>query len=262
MTENQTAAVHAPAMRHISFGRGEKTMVVVPGLTIGYVTDNPQAIEAAFSAFTDDYTVHLFDIRDDVPDGYTLRDMGEDLVSAIKAAGLDHIYLYGCSMGGMQSIYVAGTYPELVEKAVIASSACVANETSDAVIGSWIQLAKEGKYHQLTDSMGRLIYSQGFYEVCRDAFSAMADGFTEEAATRFINTASVIPGMDLTREAAAIKCPLLILGSRGDRTLSGEGAVRIAEITGAELYMYGEEYPHAVYDEAPQLRERAKAFFD
>lgn len=56
---------HLP-MRHISFGTGEKTMVVVPGLSIGYVTDYAQALEAAFSAFTDDYTVHLFDVRDRV----------------------------------------------------------------------------------------------------------------------------------------------------------------------------------------------------
>ena len=42
-------------------------MLVVPGLSINYVTDSAQAIESAFSAFIDDYTVHFFDVRDDVP---------------------------------------------------------------------------------------------------------------------------------------------------------------------------------------------------
>lgn len=257
MKDNETGLT----MRHISFGSGKKTMVIVPGLSIGYVTDFAQALEDLFSAFTADYTVHLFDVRDDVPEDYTIRDMGEDLVTAIKALGLNHIYLYGCSMGGMESIYVAGTYPELVEKLAVASSACKSNDTSNAVIGSWIRLAEAGAYHELTDNMGRLINSRHIYEASREAFSAMADALTPEAVTRFINTARAIPNMDLTKEAVRIKCPVLVLGSKGDQVLTAEASCQIAEITGGELYLYGEEYPHAVYDEAPDLRDRVKAFW-
>lgn len=249
-------------IRYISFGTGEKTMVVVPGLAIGFVTDNAEAIRDAFAAFTDDYTVYLFDIREEVPADYTLRRMGDDLAAMIKKLGLRDIYLYGCSMGGMQSIYIAGTYPELVKKAAIASSMCKANETSDSVIGNWIALARERRNYDLTASMGQLIYSPAVYEASKEAFSAMAEGLTEETLDRFINTASVIPGMDLTKEAAAIRCPVLVLGSEGDQVLTAEGARQIAEITGGELYLYGAEYPHAVYDEAPDLRDRVKAFFD
>lgn len=249
-------------MRHISFGTGEKTMIVVPGLSIGYVTDNAQAIEAAFSAFVDDYTVHLFDVRDDVPEGYTIRDMGEDLVTAIKTLGLDRVYLYGCSMGGMESMYVAGEHPELVEKLAVAASACRANDMSNAVIGNWISLAEAGKYHELTDNMGKLIYSRKTYEASSEAFSAMADSLTQDIVTRFVNTANVISNMDLTKEAAKIKCPVLVLGSKGDEVLSVEASCQIAEITGGELFLYGAEYSHAVFDEAPDLRDRVKAFFD
>lgn len=249
-------------IRHISFGKGDKTMAVVPGLSIGYVTDSAQAIEGAFSAFAEDYTVYLFDIRDDVPEGYTLPQMGEDLAAAIKELGLKDIYLYGCSMGGMQSIYVAAHYPELVRKVVVASSACKANDTSNAVIENWIRLAKEENCGELTASMGQLIYSPAFYEANKDAFAAMADGLTEDILTRFIHTAGVIPNMDLTAEAAAIKCPVLVLGARGDRVLTVEASELIAELTRGELFLYGEEYPHAVYDEAPDLRDNVKAFFD
>lgn len=249
-------------IRHISFGNGEKTMVVVPGLSIGYVTDNAQAIETAFSDFTDDYTVYLFDIREDVPRDYTITQMGEDLAAAIKELGLKDIYLYGCSMGGMQSLYVAGTYPELVSKVAVCSSACKANDTANAVVENWIRLAKEGSCHELTASMGQLIYSPVVYEASKEAFAAMADGLTEETLNRFIHTASVIPGMDLTKEAAAVKCPVFVLGAKGDRVLTAEASAQIAEVTGGTLYLYGAEYPHAVYDEAPDLRDRVKAFFD
>ncbi len=251
-----------PKIRHISFGTGKKTMVIVPGLSIGYVTDYAQAIENAFSAFVDDYTVYLFDVRDDVPENYTVRDMGEDLVTAIKGLDLDHVYLYGCSMGGMESMYVAGEYPELVEKIVVAASACKSNDTSDAVIGNWIRLAAAGRYHELTENMGKLINSQRVYEASSKAYSAMADGLSSESAHRFINIANAIPKMDISETAAKINCPILILGSKGDKVLTAEASAVIAEITGGELYLYGAEYPHAVYDEAPDLRDRVKAFFD
>lgn len=237
-------------------------MVIVPGLSIEYVTNSAQAIEAAFSAFTDEYTVHLFDVRDDVPEGYTIRDMGEDLATAIKTLGLTHIYLYGCSMGGMQSIYIAGTYPELVEKLAVAASSCKANDISNAVFDNWIRLAGEGKYHELTDTMGKQIYSPHIYEAIRPVFSAMADALTPESAARFIRTAGVIPNLDITKEAAEIKCPILVLGSKGDQVLAVEASCLIAEITGGEFYLYGEESSHAIFDEEPDLRERVKAFFD
>lgn len=248
-------------IRYITFGSGEKTMVIVPGLSIGYVTDSAQAVVDGFSQFAKDFTVYLFDIREDVPEGYDLAHMGEDLTKAIINLGLKDIYLYGCSMGGMQSIYIAGTHPELVKKAVVASSACRANDTSNAVIGSWIASAKAGDCHALTADMGQKIYSRAFYEANAGAFDAMADALDEETLTRFVHTASAIPDMDLTEQAKAIRCPVLAMGSEGDEVLTAQGAKEIAGLTGGELYLYGGEYSHAVYDEEPGLRVRALDFF-
>lgn len=259
---SETNSEEHPQLRYTSFGSGSKTMVVVPGLSTGYVTDNTEALAAAFADFTDDYTVYVFDVRDDVPQGNTISRMGEDLVTAINDLGLKDLYMYGCSMGGMQCIYVAGTYPQLVKKVAVAASACKGNETSEGVIGSWIQLAEDNKRNELTADMGRLIYSPAFYEANKEAFSAMGDDLTDEMLTRFINTAKAIIGLDLTKEAAAIKCPVFVIGSQGDRVLTYQASEKIAEITGGQFYLYGEEYPHAVYDEAPDLRSRVKEFFD
>lgn len=42
-------------------------MVIIPGLTLGYITDNATTIEDGFSAFTCDYTVRFFDVGEQVP---------------------------------------------------------------------------------------------------------------------------------------------------------------------------------------------------
>lgn len=248
-------------IRYVSFGSGKKTLVVVPGLSVGFVTDNADVLESVFSDFADEYTVYVFDVREKVPKGYTISDMGDDLASAIKTIGLDKIYLYGCSMGGMEAIYIAGKYPELVEKLVVAASACEANDTSNRVIGNWVYLAENGKTHELISDMGKMIYSPAVYEASREVFSSMADTLTEQQLARFANTANVILNIDITKEASAIKCPVLVIGSEGDRVMTAEASAVIADMTGAEMYLYGAEYPHAVYDEAPDLRGRVKTFF-
>lgn len=249
-------------IRYIKFGSGRKTMVVVPGLSIGFVTDNAPAVAGVFSAFIDDYTVYLFDVREDVPSGYTIAQMGEDLATTIKDLGLSNIYMYGCSMGGMETIYVAGTYPGLVEKAVIVSSACKANGNAKQVIGEWNILAREGKYHELSDEMGKKIYSPAVYEANKEMFASMADSFTEELITRFINNTEAIRNLDLTDKAKAIACPVFVIGSKGDKVITGEASVELAEITGGKLYLYEEESSHAIYDEESDLRGMAKDFFD
>ncbi|MCF0114934.1 MAG: alpha/beta hydrolase [Erysipelotrichaceae bacterium] len=249
-------------IRYFSFGHGEKTLVIVPGLSISYVTDSAQAVEASFAAFADNYTVYLFDVREEVPEGYTIEAMGEDLASVIKKLGLEKVHLYGCSMGGMESIYIAGTYPELVEKVTVVSSACEKNAMLEEVLGNWISCAEEGKLTELTTDMGQKIYSEAVYEANKEVFAGMADGLDEVALTRFIRSAKAIVDLDLTKQAAKITCSVLVVGAEGDHVLSAEASRKIAEITGGELVMYPEEYPHAVYDEAPEVKEKARAFFD
>lgn len=249
-------------IRYISFGTGPRTLVVVPGLSLGFVTDTAELVADSFAAFAADYTVYLFDIREVVPEGYTIAAMCNDLVAAITDLCLEHIYLYGCSMGGMQSLYIAGTHLDLVEKVAVASSACSANETSAAVIGGWIDYAKAGARRELTASMGSLIYSKAFYEANKAAFEAMGDALTDYDLARFVNTATAAAGVDIRHELAAIKCPVLVLGSEGDQVLTPHGSREIAEITGADMYLYGPEQPHAVYDEVPDFKDRVRAFYD
>lgn len=236
-------------------------MVVVPGLSLDFVTNNTRLLENAFASFAHEYTVYIFDVKEDVPDGYSLLQMGNDLAESVMHLGLKDIYLLGFSMGGMESLCVAGRYPELVKKVVVAASSCKASEKSDRVFSNWVQLAKEGKCRELTDDMGQKIYSRAVYEANRETFITMADGLSNRMLLRFAHSASAMIGADITEEASAIKCPMLVVGSLGDEVMTAEASNQIADLTGNELYIYDKEFPHAVYDEAPDFLERVKTFF-
>lgn len=249
-------------IRYVRFGQGPRTMAVIPGLSLSFVTDAGEALAELFADFTETYTVYLFDIREEVPEGYTIHDMGDDLACAMTELGLDRLFLFGCSMGGMEALYVAGAYPQLVEKVAVAATTYRANESSRRAIGKWIRLAEEGKARELTADMGQMLYSPAVFQAGRESFAAMAEGLTAPMLSRFARTARVMMPLDLTRETAAIRCPVLVLGSFGDRVMTAEASRDIAALTGGELYLYGEAYPHAFYDEAPDVRSRVKSFFD
>ena len=123
-------------------------------------------------------------------------------------------------------------------------------------------LAKAGDTQALARSMAKLVFSEKIYERVGDTFVKLNSGLTSEELDRFIALASAKVGESVAENAAKIICPALVIGSEGDVITGGEAAKELAKaIDGAELYIYGKEYGHAVYDEAPDYKERLLEFF-
>ena len=110
-------------MNYFRFGSGEKTMVILPGLSVQSVMGPAQAVADEYAVMKDEFTVYLFDRRTELPPDYNIYDMADDTAKAIKALGLSDIYLFGASQGGMIAMTVAILYPELVRKLALGSTA-------------------------------------------------------------------------------------------------------------------------------------------
>lgn len=65
---------------------------------------------------------------------------------------------------------------------------------------------------------------------------------------------------DCSDALSAIRCPVLVLGSEGDRVVTAESSTQLAEALGCELYLYDGSYGHGVYDEAPDYKQRCLDF--
>ncbi|MCQ2553995.1 MAG: hypothetical protein MJ150_06810, partial [Clostridia bacterium] len=87
-------------------------------------------------------------------------------------------------------------------------------------------------------------------------------GITKDTQEALAEGTEAIKNLDLIDKAKAITCPVFVIGSKGDKVITGEASVELAEITGGKLYLYGEESSHAIYDEESDLRGMAKDFFD
>lgn len=247
-------------MEHFSFGKGEKTMVILPGASVKSVMLAADAVAAAYDCFAEDYTVYVFDCHDNLKAGCTIEGIARETASAMRELGIENADIFGCSLGGMIAQYLAIESPELVHKMVLGSTLSRHNEFSRATCEVWRRLADSGDAAALNRDIFSRVYSKAYYEKYKDVFASMEPLGEPEELERFSAIINACANMDSYDELDRISCPVLVMGSWDDNTLSPQGNVEIAEKLGCGLFMYS-GYGHAVYDEAPDYRERIMKFF-
>lgn len=243
--------------RYMRFGKGDKTMLMLPGLSIKPVTGDPKPVEDAYAMFEDEYTVYLFDPAEELHEGWTIKDSAEAVYDSIIELGLKDLYLFGVSMGGMIAQQLAIDHPELIRKMVLASTCSRADDLDN---GEWLENAEKKDCLALCDSFARKVYMKSLYEQLGPVIEAMAASVTDEDLERFIILASSINSFDIS-DHGDNKIPVLVLGSKDDEVISFEKMKQMAKRLCAEEYYY-DGYGHGVYDEAPDFKDKIKEFFE
>lgn len=249
-------------MKYARFGNGEKILVIIPGLSIKDVTDVAEVVEGAYHKFTEEYTVYLFDRRANAKEGYTIRNMADDTVAVMKKLGIENADIFGASQGGMMAMYIAVHYPKLVRSIVLASTASRLNDEFEKVYKNWIFLGKNNDSIALATAFADDVYSKGTLANNRDTIINGNSDCTKEQLEHFVIMAQALDTLDIYEQLENIKCEVLVIGSEGDKVVGVEGQKEIAKKLGCEFYMYGPEYGHGVYDEAPDYLDRIKGFLE
>ncbi len=196
----ETVHTGAFSMNYFRFGSGEKTLVILPGLSVQSVMGAADAVEAAYRSMEDAFTVYLFDRRNELPPSYSVRDMARDTAAAFRALGLKEVCLFGASQGGMMAQVIAIEHPELVSKLVLGSSSSHVRDEQYRVIDNWVRLAKSGDRVGLYLSFGEELYPPAVFEQYREALIKTASTVTDEELKRFVTLAEGIRGFDVTDE--------------------------------------------------------------
>lgn len=254
--------VNGIEMDHIRFGKGERAFVILPGLDTKSILISAMAIEAAYRDFAEGYTVYVFDRRKDMPDDYSIRQMAADTAEAMTAFGISQADVFGASLGGMIAMCIAIDHPELVRRLVLGSTASRIDDDINSATNHWIELAETGDMTALTADFIDNLYSEQTIGKYKDFLIHMNDNVTRHDIERFIIQAKAIDGFDVYDELEKIKCPTLVIGVEGDKVLPADCSREIAEKIGCELYLYGGEYGHCVFDEAPDYKQRLMDFYN
>jgi len=259
---NGTLNLAHDTMHYIRFGRGKKTLIMLPGLGDGVTTVKGTALPMAFMyrTFAKDYTVYMFSRRNHLPEGCSTRDMARDLKKAMDVLSISKADLVGVSMGGMIAQHFAADYPERLGKLVLVVTCSRSNPILIESVSEWIDCARRGDHSAFMDSNVRRMYSDAYYRKNRWLVSVMSKLTKPKSYDRFFIQSNACLTHDASDQLSAIVSPTLVIGGEQDRALGAEPSRKIAAaISGAKLKMYA-EWGHGLYEEAKDFNQTVLAF--
>ena len=237
---------------YIRFGRGNRTLIILPGLGDGLKTVGGTAVPMAvmYRMFAKDFTVYMFSRREDLPVAHTTRDMACDLKDAMDALGIEKADILGVSMGGMIAQWLAIDFPERVGKLILTVTAARPNGVLEESIKEWMEQARAGEHGALMDSNLKRIYSEKYYRQNKWMIPLLGVLTRPKSYQRFLTLAEACLNHDAYTELGKIKAPTFVIGGGKDQAIGPDAAGELAEkITNATLKIYP-QWGHGLYEEA------------
>ncbi|MBR3447330.1 MAG: alpha/beta hydrolase [Oscillospiraceae bacterium] len=244
----------------ISFGKGSRPLVSIPGLRMTEIKGTGAALALYYRQFAASHTVYLFDRKEPAAEGCTIRDFADDIAAAMQQLHIQDADVIGVSQGGMIAQELAVNYPALVHKLVLGVTLSRPNETSKAAITEWIRLAEQGDMAAVARDYAERASSEKTRRR-NIRFLPLALKLQKPVpAERFVTLAKACLTHDTYDRLDRITCPVLVLGGAQDGIVSGAASSEIAEKLGCECYLYPGQ-SHEAYNEEKDFNRRIYDFF-
>lgn len=248
-------------MDYIIFGTGTKSLVIIQGLSTRNIKGMAIPLAFMYQIFAKDYKVYVFDRKKVLEEGITVRDLSADVAMAMDELGITNADVFGVSQGGMIAQYLAIDRPDLVRKMVLAVTLSRNNDTVKSAVANWIDLTEKGEFKALVADMAVKMYSEAYikkYQVFMPLLTVFQKPKDEK---RFIILAKACLTCNTYEELDKIQCPVLVMGGKEDKIVTGEASEEIAEKLGCQICMY-EKMGHAIYEEASDFNKRVYEFLE
>ena len=246
------------------FGRGEKPLVLLPGLGDGLrtVKGGAAAFALSYRTLAEGHTVYFLSRANELVERVTTRQMAADTAEAMELLGLAGADVAGVSQGGMIAQWLAVDRPDLVDRLVLTVTAARPNALSAGSLDRWLALAEAGDYRELMIDTAENTYTPAYLRKLRLAYPLLTRIGKPRDFTRFRLQAAAARAHDAFDRLSDIRCPTLVQGASEDRVVGPEASREIAgTIPDSTLYMY-EGYGHAVYEEARDWQRRTAEFLN
>lgn len=243
-------------MDYIRFGKGDRVLVILPGLGDGLQTVKGTALPMAlmYRRFAEVYTVYAFSRKRQLPQGHTTRDMAEDQNGAMEALGIRKADVMGVSMGGMIAQHLASQYPDKVNQLVLVASAAAANPMILENVTQWVEQAQRGDHRALMDSNVRKIYSEAYYRKNKWMIPIMGVMTKPRSYDRFLVQARACMAHDAVAELGKIRARTLVIAGGQDNVLGDGHKLIVERIENAQVKLYP-QWGHGLYDEAKDFQQ-------
>ena len=258
----QTVKTDGFSMNYFKFGNGGKIFVILPGLSVQSVMNAADVIAESYGVIAREFTVYVFDRRNELPEHYSVSDMADDTAKVFDALALKNVYLFGASQGGMIGLTMAIKYPSLIKKLMLGSSCARVTDSQKKAVEKWIAAAESRDGVKLSLETAGDIYPKETFEQYKGVFEKNGKNVTGEEMERFIILAKGIKDFDVTHRLGEIRCPVIAIGSSDDMVLSGatKELIRLFSDKPDFRYHLYSSYGHAAYDTAPDFKQKLLAF--
>ena len=248
---NENIKINGFDCDYISFGSGSDALIMLPGVGDGFKTAKGVALPFSlmYRCFARSFKVYAFSRRNNMPEGFTTKDMADDLSCIMDELGIEKASLFGVSQGGMIAQQMAICHPDKVRGLVLAVTASRPNDIMREAIEGWLGMADRDDYKGIMLDTADRSYTGAYLERGKKLNSVLALVKPKDY-TRFRILCESCLEHDAYDELEKISCPVAIVGADQDKVLGPEASVEMHErIPGSKLYMY-EGYSHGVYEQA------------
>ena len=262
--KNNIIEIDDTTVNYISFGKGDKNLIIIPGLGDGLKTTKGLALPFSimYKMFSKDYKVYVFSRRNKLEKGFTTEDMANDIKNHMDKLNIENAYVVGVSQGGMIAQYLAINHSDKVKKLVLVVTLSKQNETVKKRINKWIKYAKEDNYKDLFIDLFENLYQEKYLKRYRIMYPILTKYSKPNNFDRFIIEAYACLNHNSYNKLNKISCPTLIIGGNKDNIVSIQGSKEInKKIKNSELYIY-DDYGHGLYEEAKDFNKRVIDFLN
>lgn len=263
-SRNKNIKVNGADIDYIEFGTGSKNLIMIPGVGDGIKTAKGMAgiFSIMYKEFSKDYRVYVFSRRNNIEEGFTTKDMAEDVYNTLIALGISKCDVIGVSQGGMISQYLAINHPEVINKLVLAITAPRKNLTMIEAITPWLEWAKARDFKKIFIDTAERSYTEERLKRYRWVYGVLYKFSRPKSYKRFIIQCMSCLEHDAYDELNKIKCPTLIIGAGKDRIVGVEASRELHKrIKNSELYIY-KKYSHGVYEEEKDFFKRILKYLE
>lgn len=241
---------------YVTFGKGDKTLIIITGLSLQRLNDlSNLAIYALFYQYAKEYKLFIFDRRDHIEEGVSIEDMAEDLYHSLEALHITNASIIGISQGGMIAQLFAIKYSQKVKKLVLALTLPRNNAISRENIGGWIEMAENGDMDKLNKDFMSKTFSSPVLKKLYWINKLFLRSVSTEKRHRFVCLAKSILAFDCYSSLNKITCPILVLGAKNDLVLGVNGARELANAIPNASYYEFDKLGHAAYIESRRFNK-------
>lgn len=262
--KNGKVEIDNTTANYISFGSGNKNLIIIPGVGDGLRTVKGLAIPFSimYKVFSRKYKVYVFSRRNDIPDDFSTEDMANDIIKHMEKLKIEKTSVVGVSQGGMIAQYIAINAPQKVDKLVLAVTVSRPNETIIDSIEKWIELAEEKDYKGIMIDSAERSYTGKYLEKNRKVYKLLGLFGKNANYKRFIIQAKSCLKHNTYNILYKIKCPTLIIGAKKDKAVGIIGSEEMVnKIEKSKIIIY-EEYSHGVYEQAEDFNDKVLEFLE